>query len=49
MFQQLLLQERPVQFIQSFSCVQHFATPWTAARQPLVHHQLPKFTQTHAH
>ena len=48
MLQQLLLQERSVQFIQLLSCVQHFATPWIAARQPLVHHQLPKFTQTHA-
>ena len=38
-----------VQFssVQSFSCVQLFATPWTAALP--VHHQLPESTQTHVH
>ena len=49
MFKQLLLQERPVQFIQLLSCVQLFATPRTATHQPPVHHQLLKFTQIHAH
>ena len=43
--------------VQLLSCVQLFATPWTAARhhqlleftQTHVHHQLPVFTQTHVH
>ena len=41
----------PVQFssVQSLSCVQLFATPWTAAHQASVHHQLPESTQTHIH
>ena len=41
-----------VQFssVQSLSRVQFFATPWiTACQDPPVHHQLLKFTQTHAH
>ena len=32
-----------------FSPVRLFATPWTAARQASLYHQLPEFTQTHAH
>ena len=42
----------PVQIssVQSLSCVQLFETPWTEACPGLpVHHQLPEFTQTHAH
>ena len=41
--------------VQSLSCVRLFATPWTAGGSPCrtpglpVHHQLPEFTQTHAH
>ena len=36
--------------VQSLSCVQLFATPWTAALQGLpVHHQLLELTQTHVH
>ena len=37
--------------VQSLSCVWLFVTPWTAAwtLQLPVHHQLPKFTQTHVH
>ena len=37
--------------VQLLSCVQLFATPWTACSMPdlPVHHQLPEFTQTHAH
>ena len=36
--------------VQSLTCVRLFGTPWTAARQAsLVHHQLPKFAQTHVH
>ena len=35
--------------VQSLSCVQLFATPWTAALGLPVHHQLPEFTQTHVH
>ena len=32
-------------FVQILSCVQLFATPWTAALQGLpVHHQLPELT-----
>ena len=31
--------------VQSFGHVRLFATPWTAARQASVHHQLPEFTQ----
>ena len=40
-----------VQFssVQLLSCVWLFATPWTAAHQASVHHQLPEFTQTHVH
>ena len=41
-----------VQFssVQSLSRVQLFATPWIAAcNVAIVHHQLPEFTQTHAH
>ena len=41
-----------VQFssVQLLSRVWPFATPWIAARPGLpVHHQLPEFTQTHAH
>ena len=37
---------------QLLSCVQFFATPWTAAHQDslsTVHHHLPGFTQTHVH
>ena len=34
--------------VQFLSCVRLFATPWIAARLP-VHHQLPKFTETHVH
>ena len=37
------------QSVQSLSCVWRFATPWTAACQASVHHQLPEFTQTHVH
>ena len=35
--------------VQSLSHVQLFATPWIAARQASVHHQLPEFTQSHVH
>src|SRR5574340_637316 len=37
--------------VQSLSCVQPFATPWTAAHQASlpVHHQLHEFTQTQVH
>ena len=37
--------------VQSLSCVWLFVTPWIAAwtLQLPVHHQLPKFTQTHVH
>ena len=35
--------------VRSLSHLQLFATPWTAARQASVHHQLPEFTQTHVH
>ena len=40
-----------VQFIsvQLLSRVRLFVTPWTAAHGLPVHHQLPEFTQTHAH
>ena len=31
------------------SCVRLFATPWIAAHQASLHHQLPEFTQTHIH
>ena len=31
------------------SCLILFATPWTAACQASVHHQLPEPTQTHVH
>ena len=33
--------------VQLLSRVQLFATPWTAAHQASVHHQLPELTQTH--
>ena len=33
--------------VQSLSCVQLFATPWTAAHP--VHHQLPELAQTHVY
>ena len=35
--------------VQSLSRVWLFATPWTAARQESVHHQLLESTQTHVH
>ena len=35
--------------VQSLSHVRLFATPWIAACQVPVHHQLPEFTQTHVH
>ena len=37
--------------VQSLSCIQLFLTPWMAHSTPglPVHHQLPKFTQTHVH
>ena len=35
--------------VQSLSRVWLFVTPWTAARQSSVYHQLPEFTQTHVH
>ena len=35
--------------VQSLSRVRLFATPWIAARQASVHHQLPEFTQTQVH
>ena len=37
--------------VQSFSRIQLFSTPWMAHSTPglPVHHQLPKFTQTHVH
>ena len=35
--------------VQLFSRVQLFATPWTAAHQTSVHHQLSEFTQTPDH
>ena len=35
--------------VQSLSRVLLLATPWTAARQASLHHQLPEFTQTHIH
>ena len=34
--------------VQSPSCVQLFATPWTAAGFPVLHH-LQEFAQTHVH
>ena len=36
-----------VQFSQSLSCVQLFATPWTIARQASL--SITKFTKTHVH
>ena len=40
-----------VQFssVQSLSRVRLFVTPWTAAHQSSLHHQLLKLTQTHDH
>ena len=38
-----------VSSVQSLSRVLPFATPWTAARQASVHHQLPEHTQTQVH
>ena len=35
--------------VQLLSRVRLFVTPWTAAHQASVHHQLPDLTQTHAH
>ena len=35
--------------VQPLSRVWLFATPWTAAHQVSLHHQLPEFTQTHVH
>ena len=35
--------------VQLHSHVQLFATPWTAAHQASIHHQLPAFTQTPVH
>ena len=35
--------------VQSLNHVRFFATPWIAARQASVHHQLLEFTQTHVH
>ena len=35
--------------VQSLSCVQLFATPWTAGRQASLYHQLPELAQTHVH
>ena len=49
----VILQSRDfsVQFssVQSLSHIRLFATPWTAACQASVHHQLPESTQTHVH
>ena len=43
--------QRSFQFssAQSLSRVWLFATPWTAAHQASLYHQLPEFTQTHVH
>ena len=35
--------------VQSLSCVQLFASPWTAACQASPHHQLPELAQTYVH
>ena len=35
--------------VQSLSHVRLFATPWTAARQASLHHQLLELAQTHIH
>ena len=35
--------------VRSLSHVQLFATPWTAACQASLHHQLPKLAQTHVY
>ena len=35
--------------VQSPSCVQLFATPWTTTRQASVPHHLPKFVQVDVH
>ena len=43
----LLIPSSVSQSVQLLSCVQLFATPWTAACR--VHHQLPEFTHTHVH
>ena len=42
-------QLKPFSSVQSLSHVPLFATPWTAAHQASLHHQLPEFTQTHVH
>ena len=34
--------------VQSLSCVQFFATPWTTAHQAFLHY-LPEFAQTYVH
>ena len=39
----------PFESVQSLSCVQLFATPWTATCQASVLHCLPEFAQTHVH
>ena len=41
--------KHPFSSVQSLSRVQLFATPWIAARQASLHHQLPEFTQTLVH
>ena len=42
---------KQIQFssVQSLSHVQLLVTPWTAARQASLHHQLPELDQTHVH
>ena len=45
-----LTQLESVQSVQSLNHVQLFATPWTCSTPGLpVRHQLPEFTQSHAH
>ena len=39
----------PFESVQSLSCVQLFATPWTATCQASVLHCLPEFAQIHVH
>ena len=41
--------EQEISSVQLLSHVQLFETPWTSMPGLPVHHQLPEFTQTHAH
>ena len=44
-----LLSRKGSPSIQSLNRARLFATPWTAARQASLNHQLPELAQTHAH